>query len=270
MPAAATRSRLRWRSEPSRPVDASRVRACAASWACRACSAACIWVISLLIEDRSCCREPSWPSIEAFSAERSATSLACCTCAVWSRARSCFTFARKTFTCRRTSARLIRDAAHRVEPRDQVVHRRRAEQHLEPCVLVSGRVHRDEVGVQLPLRVLEVRLRELELGLVRAQVALDPGEPLVCEVVRVDGPLEVRVETLDLGHHVARLGLLRGDRARGSPSWRGSHESCREGDEEHSRLPHAKAGRCSVSRPRRAHRKGAGTSRARHLNNPFG
>ena len=55
----------------------TRARACAASSACRACSAARIWLISLLIEDKSCCRDASWPSIEAFSAERSATSFAC-------------------------------------------------------------------------------------------------------------------------------------------------------------------------------------------------
>ena len=136
---------------------------------------------------------------------------------------------------------LIRDAVDRVDPRDQVVHRGSAEQYLEPCVLVTGRVHRNEMRVQLPLRVLEIRLRELELGLVRTEVALDPGELVVGEVVRLDGQLEVRVETLDLSHDAAGLGLFRRDRPRRSKRRRGSHEGCREADEEHQRLPHKKA-----------------------------
>ena len=137
---------------------------------------------------------------------------------------------------------LIRDPVHRVEPVDQVVHRGRPEQDLEPRVLASRRVQRDQMGVEHALRVPEVRPRELQLGLVRPQVALDPGELLVREVVRVDGPLEVRVETLDLGHHALRLGLLRGDRTGVGKRRRGSHEGRGDADEGYSRLPHANAG----------------------------
>jgi hypothetical protein len=61
------------------PFAESRARACAASSACLACSAACICAISSLIEERSWRLEASCPSIDAFSAERCATSFACST-----------------------------------------------------------------------------------------------------------------------------------------------------------------------------------------------
>ena len=119
---------------------------------------------------------------------------------------------------------------------------RRAEQHLEAVVLASaGGVQLDDARVEDRLRVTQVRLRESELLLVLAEVALDPRELLVGEVVRVDGPLQVRVEPLDLSEDVARLSLLGRDRARSSLRRRGSPKGRHKDDQPRQRLP-TKAG----------------------------
>ncbi len=103
---------------------------------------------------------------------------------------------------------LVRDAVHRVDPRDQLVDRARAEQYLEPVVLArprctSGRARSESIC----LRTRQILAREPELELVLPQVALDLAELLVGEVVRVDRPLEVRVEPLDLSEDALRLRL---------------------------------------------------------------
>ena len=91
-----------------------------------------------------------------------------------------------------------------------------------PGVLVAGGVHLDEaLGEHLP-GTRQIPAREPELELVLPQVALDLAELLVREVVRVDRPLEVRVEPLDLSKDALRLRLLRRDRWSGTRG-RGGH-----------------------------------------------
>jgi hypothetical protein len=93
---------------------------------------------------------------------------------------------------------LLRDAVARVHPAEHVVKTRRPEQHRQAGVLVTGGIDVDEARRELRLRVHEALLRHRErVGVVR-QVVLDPGELDVGEVVGLDGPLEARVELLDL------------------------------------------------------------------------
>ena len=87
----------------------------------------------------------------------------------------------------------------------------------------------------------QVRLREPELLLVLAEVALDPRELLVREVVRVDRPLQVRVEPLDLRQDVARLSLLGRNRPRSGMRRRGSQKGRHNDGQPRQRLP-TKAG----------------------------
>jgi len=105
---------------------------------------------------------------------------------------------------------------------DQLVDRARTEQYLEPAVLVAGGVHLDEaLGEHLP-GTRQIPARQPELELVLPQVALDLAELLVREVVRVNRPLEVGVEPLDLSKDALRLRLLRRDRWSGTRG-RGGH-----------------------------------------------
>ena len=110
---------------------------------------------------------------------------------------------------------LVREPVCRVDPRDHLVDRARAQQHLEARVLVTGCVHLDEAVGEHLLGTRQIPAREPELELVLTQVALDACELLVGEVVRVDRPLEVRIEPLDLSEDALRLRLLRRDRWRG-------------------------------------------------------
>jgi len=75
--------------------------------------------------------------------------------------------------------------------------------------------------------VAQVRARDRELVAVLALVALDAGELDVREVVRLDRPLEARVDLLDLGEDARRLRLFRID-ARGVGRCRpGGESGCR-------------------------------------------
>jgi hypothetical protein len=85
--------------------------------------------------------------------------------------------------------------------------------------------------------VREVGAGDSELEPVPLQVALDPVELDVREVVRLDRVLEARVDLLDLAENLLRLRLLGRDRARIRRRCTGREERRSQSDDEGSRLP---------------------------------
>ena len=104
------------------------------------------------------------------------------------------------------------DAVRRVEAVDEVVEAGGAEQHREGVALPVRGIERDESRRERCLCTPETLLRNLELYVICLQVGANAVQLHGREVVRLDCPLEARVELLHLAHDALGLGLLRGDR----------------------------------------------------------
>ena len=102
----------------------------------------------------------------------------------------------------------------RLDPVQQILEARRAEEHRERRVVLGRGVRGHEPGGERVLRNLEVRLRELELPPILSLIGLDLVEADIGEVVGLDGGAQAVVDLLDLGEHPLSLRPLRGDRAR--------------------------------------------------------
>jgi hypothetical protein len=120
---------------------------------------------------------------------------------------------------------LVGDAVDGLDPAQQVVQARCAEDDVERRGGRAGRVDGDEAPRERLLRVRVVRARDGEGVTVPLQVALDLLQLVGRGVVGLDRALEARVDLLDLPQDPIGLGFLRrnrpgirGRRARGQKS----------------------------------------------------
>src|SRR5207248_10505783 len=86
----------------------------------------------------------------------------------------------------------------RLDPVQQILEARRAEEHRERRVVLGRGVRGHEPGGERVLRNLEVRLRELELPPILSLIGLDLVETYMGEVVCLDGGAQAVVDLLDL------------------------------------------------------------------------
>ena len=103
---------------------------------------------------------------------------------------------------------LLGHAVDRVEPVDEVLEARAAQEDLERRRRVAADVEVAQPARQAALGDLEVPARDAHLAVVRPQVGLDRVELDRGGVVRLDRLPELRVERLDVGEHSLGLGLL--------------------------------------------------------------
>jgi hypothetical protein len=123
---------------------------------------------------------------------------------------------------------LLRDPVCSLEALEQVVEALGAEQHGNGGVVAVRGVELDDALRKPGLGDAVVRTGDAEVPLVALDVALDPVELDVGEVVGLDHVREVGVDLLHLGEDVLRLGALRVQLGRVG----GGSACCREGGDE--------------------------------------
>ena len=99
-------------------------------------------------------------------------------------------------------------AVDRVQPVDEILEARAAQEDLERRRRVTADVEVAQPAGQAALGDLEVPARDADLAVVRPQVGLDRVELDRGGVVRLDRLPELRVERLDVGQHALGFGLL--------------------------------------------------------------
>ena len=107
---------------------------------------------------------------------------------------------------------LLRHRLHRLDAVHEIVDARRPENHAEGRLVVARGVDGDEPLHERPLRLLEVRARDVKSNLVHLQVVLDLAQPRRRRLVPVTRALETCVELLDLRGDALRFGPLAVDR----------------------------------------------------------
>ena len=103
---------------------------------------------------------------------------------------------------------LLGHAVDRVEPVDEVLEARAAQEDLERRHRVPADVEVAQPARQTALGDLEVAAGDAHLAVIRAQVGLDRIELDRGGVVRLDGLSELCVERLDVGQHLLGFGPL--------------------------------------------------------------
>jgi hypothetical protein len=100
------------------------------------------------------------------------------------------------------------DAVDRLDAVQELGQAVRPEQNRERRVVLRLLVHRPDPVAEAALRNHEVVLRDREVPRVQRTLGLDPRQIFRRAVVRLHGPLQLRVEGLDLVEHALGLGPL--------------------------------------------------------------
>jgi hypothetical protein len=196
-----------------------------------------------LIVDRSRCRSASWPSIPLRRLVRNDLHL---------RLLRALESALPLDHLRAEALHLAQHACvllghtiDGVEAVQQVVDRLGAEDDLDRAPVAAVLVERDEALGEMRLGCLEARARDRQVARVRLELALDPVELHVREVVGLDRVRELAVDLLDLRQHALRFRTLARDRRIGGGRLHGrqgnGHENGREKREDRRRLARARA-----------------------------
>ena len=178
-------------SEPPDDGFAISARAAASSRAWRWRSSAWSSAIWSLMDERSCSRSAIWDSISALWAARSATTCSWRLRAFSSSVSRCLISFRNLCTSPEDLRVLVRDPAGGLEPVQDLVEARRAEQDLDQ-VRAAVLVELDQAPFERALRGAEVGPRDLQPLLVDLLRGLDLVQFDLGRVVRLDDELEAR------------------------------------------------------------------------------